>query len=84
MAQRKTGVKTETTDFERCNADWRKTRTRRRRRRCGKGERGLEKVFYWTVHTKCKEGGRHKRWRKKKDEEEQRKVAERGNGGYEE
>jgi len=75
MAQRKTEGKMETTGFERHNAEGRK-----RRRRCGKGERGLEKVFYWTVHTKCKEGGRHKRWRKK-DEEEQRKVVERGKGG---
>lgn len=75
MAQRKTEGKMETTGFERRNAEGRKTR--RGRRKCGKGERGLEKVFYWTVHSKCKEGGRHKRWRKKV-EEEQRKVFERG------
>ena len=77
MAQRKTEGKMETTGFERHNAEGRKTV---RSGRCGKGERGLEKVFYWTVHTKCKEGGRHKRWRKK-IEEEQRKVFERGKGG---
>jgi hypothetical protein len=52
MAQRKTEVKMETTGFERRNAEGRKTR-----RRHGEGERGLEKVFYWTIHTKCNEGG---------------------------
>jgi hypothetical protein len=79
MAQRKTEITMKTTGFERHNAEGRKTRWRRRRH--GKGERGLEKVFYWIIHTKGKAGGRHKRQRKKKDEEEQRKIVERGNGG---
>ena len=55
-------VKMETTGYERHNAEGSKMR------RHEKGERGLEKLVYWTIHTKCKEGGRQKRQRKKKDE----------------
>jgi hypothetical protein len=60
MAQRNTEVKMETTDYERRHVEGRKIR----RRRLGKGERELEKVGCWTVHTMCKEGGRQKRRRK--------------------
>jgi len=56
MAQRKIEVKMETTGYERHHAEGRQTR-----RRHGKGERELEKVVYWTIYTKCKEGGRQKR-----------------------
>jgi hypothetical protein len=61
MAQRRTEVKMETTDYDRHHAEGRKTR----RRRLGKGERELEEVGCWTIDTKCKEGGRQKRRRRK-------------------
>jgi hypothetical protein len=62
MAQRNAEVKMETTDYKRHHAEGRKMRGRRK---LEKGERELEKVGCWTVHTMCKEGGRQKRRRRK-------------------